>query len=95
MSKLYQILKSNYAPPPFPLIVPIKSHKLYIWESNFDGDPQKDWAVVKSPYPVSDEVAKEFVTYESGLDGWNVVPGFPYENADREWEWRLRRADCG
>lgn len=73
-----------------PFIIPIQSHELYVYESNYDGDPPKDWADVRSPHMVGDEVVKSFVEYDSGLPEWDIVPGYPYE-ADKEFIWKLRR----
>lgn len=94
MSKFMSIMKYlENNPVPYPIIVPERSHKLYVYESSFDGMPDTDWMIICGPLLVGNEVVKQYAWEQSGLDEWKVVPGYPYQNADGVFEWRLRRTD--
>lgn len=83
-------LAGKHAPEPHPFIIPV-TEKLTIVESLFDGDPEKDYAIVVSEVAYGDTVITGYVEFMSGLYLWHVVPGFPKLNEDKNIEWRVER----
>lgn len=72
-----------------PYIVRVDD-KLRIVESSFDGDPEKDFAVVISKTLYGDAVITGYVESVSCLEGWHVVPDYP-KMKDGKAEWRVER----
>ena len=75
-------------------IIPVRSVKLQVVESLFDGDPDKDFAIIVSKEYYDDIVITEWIAEQSGLEDWYIVPGYPFQNADGLTEWKtVRRKD--
>jgi len=90
--RLWDSVKDKPAARPVEFIRPVKMD-LRVDESYFDGDAEKDYAIVVSDNRVGylDGEVKEFLTHHSGLSGWYIVAGYPYLNSENRIEWRLRR----
>lgn len=75
-------------------IIPVRSVKLQVVESLFDGDPEKDYAIIVSKEWYGDVVITEWIQEVSGLEVWYIVPGYPFQNTDGLTEWKtVRRKD--
>ena len=90
MTKLYNLLNNKIPESSGAIIEPIEA-EITVIESCFDGDAETDWMRVTSPALLYRDVVIEWACNHSGLDGWHIVPGYPYLNKYRMYEWKLKR----
>ena len=90
MSKFLDILNGVIPQYSEAMIIPITDPKITVIESNIDGDPSKDWMVIRSPYFLGEKVVTEYAAEKSGLETWWVVSSYPH-CVGTYYEWRLRR----
>jgi hypothetical protein len=88
---IWMSVKNNPLAANFIQPIPARSVKMRVVESLFTGDPEQDYAVITADALYGKPVVLGFIEYHSGLDGWKIVPGYPYRNKDGDYEWKTKR----